>query len=218
MDIVSAADLGALADQVAALDLDLVACHSGGIYRSGALEIVFFDQCWRLDGRNVVDPQGRHAADLVTYVLYQYVLRAPTQLPAVGRRVSFRELSEAGPLAVHFANNTHKTIAQTFADRPGDLRITAERLGGRPVAENHGFDVWMRLDALPRVALYLQFNARDDDFPPQCSLAFDESANVYLDSRSIFILGTYLTGRLLACSGPDEPAPDTMGQLQDPDR
>ncbi len=81
-------------------------------------------------------------------------------------------------------------------------------MGGQPIPGNHAYDVWMRLNALPRVAIDLQFNARDEEFPAQCSLAFDPSVEAYLDSRSIFILGTYLTGRLIALRAPGEPAAD----------
>ena len=198
MAAVTSEELRTLAGQVARLDAAQTAKRSGANYVAGDLEVAFFDQCYRLHNAGVRDSQGGRATNLVACVLYNYLLRAPDSAPPAGRKVSFRELREVGPLAVNFADNTHKTIAQTFADRPADLKAAALRLGGRPVAEKHGFDVWVRLNALPYVAIDLQFNGRDEEFPAQCGLAFNQSIEAYLDSRSIFILGTYLTGRLIA--------------------
>ena len=218
MPAVTSLELLALRDRVAALNLAERAGRLGAVCVANRLEIPFFDQRYRLDKTGVTDWQGKSAAELVAYVLYHYALRAPCSAPAAGPKVSFRELRDAGPLAVHFATNTHKTIAQSFAERPEALRAAAARLGGQPIPGNHAYDVWMRLNALPRVAIDLQVNARDEEFPAQCSLAFDPSVEAYLDSRSIFILGTYLTGRLIALRAPGEPAADQARQPQELDR
>lgn len=206
MTSVSTQELDVMRNRLAAMDVKDVADRTGAVVKDRRLEIAFFHQRYSIDASGgVTDQQHTAASGAIAYVVYRYALYAPRTTPPPGRRVSFRELGDAGPLAVHFANNTHKTIAQHFARRPEALRAAAERLGGRPITQNHVYDVFMHLQALPRVALYLQFNAADEEFLAQCSLAFDRSAERYLDSKAIFILGTYLTGGLIAptCSTGD---------------
>ena len=77
------------------------------------------------------------------------------------------------------------------------LAAAARELTGRPVEEAHGYDLFLAFDALPNVSVFLQFNARDDEFPAQCTLLFPQSAQTHLNLRSLFTLGTYLTGRLI---------------------
>jgi len=54
----------------------------------------------------------------------------------------------------------------------------------------------IRFKALPQVWLYLSFNDQDEDFPAQCNLLFDRSAEQYLSMKSLFVLGTALAGTL----------------------
>jgi hypothetical protein len=58
--------------------------------------------------------------------------------------------------------------------------------------------------ALPGVPQYLSFNDRDDDFPAQSNLFFQQSAERYLNLKSLFVLGTYLAGHLI--KSPEKPA------------
>lgn len=96
-----------------------------------------------------------------------------------------------------FAENTHKTIESTFAGRTEDLRSAAIAGGGIVSPETTSFDISVRFQALPRIPVLLNFNERDDLFPAQCSLLFRQSAESYLDLKSLGVVGTYLTGKLI---------------------
>ena len=117
---------------------------------------------------------------------------------AQGRKITFRELGGAGPLVSSFVRNTNKIISSTYYADANALKARCIQLHGRVIPSDAGFDVDVRFQALPAVPLYLQFNAADDLFPAQTTLLFPETAERYLDMQSLFILGTYLAGRLIS--------------------
>ncbi|MDA8141255.1 MAG: DUF3786 domain-containing protein [Desulfobacteraceae bacterium] len=160
------------------------------------LALPFFQQIHQVSPDGCVGPDSQPATAAVGLVLCRYVLRFPPQPLPQGPRITFRELTDSGPLVARFADNTLKIITTTFGRRGEDLLAAAIRLGGRREA-NGAFDLFLRFEALPHVPLFLQFNAADDLFPAQAALLFHCSAETYLDLRSLFILGTYLTGRLI---------------------
>ena len=182
---------------IAKLDLGVVADRIGTWINGECMVMPFFGNTYRIDSKSVVDSNDHPVRGALALLFYQYILRCPQTVPPAGRRMSYREMQDAGPLAVNFANNTHKTICSAFARRPDALIEASALLAGQPVNEAHHYDLYIKYAALPEVPLYLQFNAADDDFPANCSLLFQESAEIYLDMRSLFTIGTYLTGRLI---------------------
>jgi hypothetical protein len=62
---------------------------------------------------------------------------------------------------------------------------------------SRAFESSVKFQALPGVPQYLSFNDRDDDFPAQSNLFFQQSAERYLNLKSLFVLGTYLAGHLI---------------------
>ncbi len=174
------------------------ALQSLGVRIDGdALRLRFFDAHYRIASGVILDANGDPPTDGVGIVLCQYLLHHPDGGTPDGSWVTFRELPGAGPLVSSFTANTNKLIAHTFAERLDDLQRRVGRLGACPETGAGAFDLFVRFDALPKVPLFLQFNAADDLFPAQCNLLFYQSAQHYLDMQSLFIVGTYLAGRLI---------------------
>jgi len=172
-------------------------------------QIPFFDQTYRVTPNRITDPQGQAPTEAVALVLARYILQYPSAGIPPGPQVTFRELSGAGPLVSSFAGNTNKLIAGAFSTEWTTLKNRCRQMGGRPQSHPTGHDLSVCFTALPRVPLYLQFNAADDLFPAQASLLFHASAEQYLDMQCLFILGTYLAGRLVSHGssnwGPMQP-------------
>lgn len=178
--------------------LALVARHSEATLENQHLRIMFFGIRYILGPATVVGPTGEQPAAAIGELLVNYVLNFPTILPRADHLVSFRELKGAGPLVVSFANNTNKTITNTFAGKLPRLAAAGSALEGQPQPQASGFDLSFKFQALPHIPLYLQFNDAEAAFPAQCSLLLEASIESFLDMKSIFTLGTYLCGQLVA--------------------
>lgn len=176
----------------------------------------FFDRHYRRQGDRWRDQDGHLPTEMVGALIDRLPAAAPDEAAACGDWCSFRELPGAGPLAVNFATNTHKTIAQHFGGDLAALDRAAAALDGQPESDP-GYDRRYRFQALPDVCLVLLYNSPDDLFAAQANLLFQRSAQNRHPIRDLFILGTYLTGRLVdqsntggdcdALSGGDGPPP-----------
>jgi hypothetical protein len=158
---------------------------------SNKIFLPFFSQVHFISKQGVLGPDGSAPTPAVATVLLEYVLRNESVRPAAAEKISFRDLKGAGPLVTSFTGNTNRLIAQTFAGRLPDLAAACRNIRGEPA------ELYMRFNALPEVWLYLTFNDRDDDFPAQCNLLFNRSAEQYLTMKSLFVLGTALAGSLI---------------------
>ena len=169
---------------------------------SGKIVLPFFGRLHYIARQGVVDSDGNAPTPAVATVLLSYVLRNERVHPPAAEKISFRDFEGAGPLASSFANNTNRLIEHTFSGRLALLAAACRELGGQPTAAvSISVDLHIQFEALPRMPLYLSFNDRDEDFPAQCNLLFEKSAEQYLDSKSLFVLGTFLAGRLIKSVG-----------------
>ena len=185
------------------LDLDRCAAVLGLTSDGGSVEIPFYDQTYTLREGRIGSREGKPPTDAVGLVLCRYLLNCPdTPLPE-GRQLTFRELDGAGPLVSSFATNTNKIITSAFTQSAQALEAAGRRLNGNRCDDVSGYDLVMEFAALPRVSVFLQFNAVDDPFPAQCSLLFHHCAQDYLDMQALFILGTYLAGGLVRHNASD---------------
>lgn len=164
---------------------------------SNKIVLPFFSQVHFISKQGVLGPDGSAPTPAVATVLLEYVLRNESVRPAAAEKISFRDLKGAGPLVTSFTGNTNRLIAQTFAGRLPDLAAACRNIRGEPAEDSMAADLYMRFNALPEVWLYLIFNDRDDDFPAQCNLLFNRSAEHYLTMKSLFVLGTALVGSLI---------------------
>lgn len=184
-------------NKLKAIDLSRCASILGLDLDGKDLVIPFYDRVYRIASDDIFDTDGRKPTDAVARVLCRYLLDCPPQTLPHGQRMTFRELKGAGPLVSSFATNTHKLITGTFAADVNALELASRQLNGKTIAGYPNYDLFIAFGALPTVSVYLQFNGADDQFPAQCAVLFDQSAEGYLDMQSLFILGTYLAGGLV---------------------
>lgn len=183
--------------KLADIKLDERAQTLGFDIRAGCIAIPFFGRPHLISPQGVTEHDGETPTPAVGTVLLNYTLQN-TQIPPPNPEiVSFRDFNGAGPLVVSFANNTNHLIAGTFAGRLQALEAACLHLGGEPEKAAVSADLFMKFQALPGVPQYLSFNDQDDDFPAQCQLFFQRSAENYLNLKSLFVLGTYLAGSLI---------------------
>ncbi len=178
--------------------LAAVAENTGNAFNGRCLQLPFFGTYYDLTTTAVLGPDGCRIPDKIFEMLIDYVVNYPTGPPPGGHLISYRELKDAGPLVVSFANNTLKTITATFTGKRDKLESAARAIGGSPRPDITGYDLYIEFMALPGIPLILQFNDAQVPFPAQCSLLLDASIENYLNMQSIFVLGTFLCGQLVA--------------------
>lgn len=162
-----------------------------------SLLIPFYDQTFRIEAGRMENLNGAPPTDAVALVLCRYLLGCPQRPVPRGRLLTFRELKGAGPLVTRFADNTNKLITSAFATDMEALVAAGEGLKGKRQPDAPGYDLLMTFQALPRIPVHLKFNAADEQFPAQCGIFFNQSAEHYLDMHALFTLGTYLAGGLI---------------------
>ena len=197
--------------EVAALDLDRIAARLG-LERDGTTLVVpFYRSLFRVSGEGVTDEQGFRPSHAVSVILCKYLLLCPTEdPPSKTEWVRYSTFKDALPFAAGFRNTAEQPISKTFAGRLEDLREAAPALGGTPTAAPFTCDLAMRLPALPTVPLLMLFDDRDEEFPAQCTLLFEDRAAAYLDMECLAMLGMVLASWLKGkpTSGEDDPPDD----------
>jgi hypothetical protein len=186
--------------RIAAVDLPSRAAVLGAEAQGAGLVIPLYGTPYRLTSRGVFKPGGEPVNYAVCVVLCCYVLQCPPATPPAGDWVTYREFKDAGPLVSYFAANTNKIIETAFGGDLAALEAAGRRLGGRRFDDGASHDLSLIFDFLPRIPVLLRFNARDAEFPAQCSVLFRRSTEAYLDMECTAIGGTFLAGHLTAAA------------------
>lgn len=130
-------------------------------------------------------------------LILQYLAWA-SGLPQRERWLSFLELP-GGPH--HFAPFQVEAIfplAKAFGDKPDVFLAAAFSLGGMKAELGHAGVV---LPVLPRLPLAFMIWTGDEEFPASANILFDASAETYLPTASLYMLGIAASQRLLAAGG-----------------
>ena len=197
MNIRTEQEHAAACQRISTLDWSAAGKRLGLVPRHRAIKAPLFGLSYRITPKGCFDEEGQQATTALELLLYRFVLDCPGALPPKDQCISFREIEGSGPLVAAFANNTHKIIAGHFADSPEALCGAACKMAGSIEQQNGGYDLSICFDALPGIPLYLQYNAADKDFPAYAGILFHRSTERHLGLQALFILGTYLTGRLI---------------------
>ncbi len=92
----------------------------------------------------------------------------------------------------YFASDTAQMINQHFSGKLEALSEAGEELGGFRPEVDMPYDLSMQFEALPRISLLLLFNDRDEEFPAQCTVLFQQHAEFYLDPESLSMTSAFL--------------------------
>ena len=115
--------------------------------------------------------------------------------------MSYKDFKDAVPLIRAFYNTVTHPIAKTFSGRSAELEKAGRKIGGYAPADAFSYDLSMRFDALPKLPLLLLFNDKDDEFPAQCSVLFEQRAEKFLDMECLAMVGMLFFDYLKAAAG-----------------
>lgn len=182
--------------QLAACDYLGRAPRLGGEVRDGELTLLLLEEPFSISLHRVEGPEGREAGFSESVVLFNYVLRCPEVLPVQGEWITYREVKDSGPLAVHFSKNAVTPVEERFTGKLGELAERCASLGGKLDPSCQGYDFAATFDLLPRIPLALRFNDADEEFPAACSLLFASDVGSWLDPESLAILAVLFIQKL----------------------
>ena len=151
--------------------------------------IPFFGKPYRISTKGITDPSNRLPHLSVSVILCKYLLMCPMIEPLEGNWMSYKDFKDATPLIRAFYNTVTHPIAETFSGRPAELEKAGKSIGGYAPADELSYDLSMRFDALPKLPLLLLFNDKDDEFPAQCSVLFEQRTEKFLDMECLAMVG-----------------------------
>ncbi|MBC8463513.1 MAG: DUF3786 domain-containing protein [Deltaproteobacteria bacterium] len=182
--------------QIEEIDLKPLATRLGAELDDETLIVPLFDKPYRVFNNGIIGPTGNQADVDVCVILSKYILMCPTDFPRGKGWVSYRDFRDTGPLTVYFPDNVERPIATHFSGKLDLLKAASLALGGSPPSSAPAYDLVMQFNALPRIALLLLFNDADDEFPAQCSVLFQKTADQFLDPECMAMLARILSVRL----------------------
>jgi hypothetical protein len=178
--------------------LDFYACRQTlGFDMEGDTALIpLFDRTYHVSGDEISDSSGQRADWSIAVVLCKYLLLCPSA-PLLSRDLrTFKDFKDAAPLISYFDSTVQGRIARKFSDRPNDLGEACRNIGGKPYEQELAYQIKYQFSALPKIPIYLLFNAAEEGFPAQCSLLFEQRVQNYLDMESLAILCGTLAHRL----------------------
>jgi hypothetical protein len=120
---------------------------------------------------------------ILDVILSHYALANPT--PKTRNLVKFKDLPGGTAYELAFLQRAVQPIAEAFGSNPATLMEAARRLGGAFLS--HG-DASAEVSALAGVPIvYIVWAA--NEFSAEASLLFDKSANAYLPTEDLAVLG-----------------------------
>ncbi len=125
-------------------------------------------------------------------VILHYLCRGRGTLPT-GKWIGFPDLWGGQSFRAAFESRALQPLGKIFHQRWNLFAASMEQLGGRPARD---FAKGYLLFALPRVPVLCLLNPGDEEVPTRGNLLFDATANDYLETEDLAVLGEMLTLRL----------------------
>ncbi len=141
------------------------------------------------------------AADPTTLaerILILHYLAKASGKPLSGRLVGFDQLAGGRFYGSAFRKRTEQPLAALFEKDPGRLEKAAAMMGGGP--GGHGSASALLLP-FPRVPMTLIVWAGDEEIPSNAKVLFDDTAEDYLTTEDMTVLGDQVVRRLREVSG-----------------
>ncbi len=184
--------------QLALLDMEAMAVDLGIGERDGRLTLPFFNETYWVSETGILTLSGDKPDYTVAVILSKYLLMCPSQSHEDLDWASFRDFKATSHFTNlnFFSSDTEKAIEQSFTGRLDALVHACRTIGGVSEEMPLTYDLSMRFDALPRIAMLLLFNDKDDEFPAKCTVLFQKHAETYLDPESLAVCGAELARRL----------------------
>jgi hypothetical protein len=164
---------------------------------SGTLRLSLFSRPIIVSFPDLVPADEQTGAPLsdANQTLILYYLSSADGTPVEGRWLSFADLPGGRFYNQAFQGYSGAELAKHFANETAAFERAGQSLAGMRLAFG---DASFAFHILPRVMLAAVYHLGDEDFPPSCKILFDATSTHYLPIDACAILGSMLTGKLIA--------------------
>ncbi|MFZ0612913.1 MAG: DUF3786 domain-containing protein [Desulfobacterales bacterium] len=186
---------------LAAQDFDAVVGRSGFDGEPGIhIRAPFLNRQYRIDWPDFTFTDIADAAAEVPIqeqvLILHYLMSESQHIPA-GNWIAYREIPGAGFYYGAFVKRAIDPLKKIFGNDTAALKKSARLLSATPAdTGDAGFD----FTVFPKVPLRLILWQGDDEFPPDASILFDETAGEYLSPEDAAWLAGMVVYRLAALS------------------
>jgi len=143
--------------------------------------------------RFTVMPGGEEAPIWLGILAIHYLNAAEGRQPT-GRLTHFREFKEGQFYEPAFNRRTKDVLIAVFGKDPTPMIRAGEKLGGKIVS---GGDAAVRLSYFPCLPITCIVWKGDDEFPPEASVLFDETAELFFSAEDMAVAGQMAVLELL---------------------
>ncbi len=178
--------------QVAKLDLTGKSELLGVRVDGNAVGIPFLNKNYTVAPEGIADENGDRPQHSVSVILCKYLLLCPDAPSDSRELVTYKDFRDAAPYVQGFRNTAESPVFRVFSGKIGALEAHCRELGGEPRDLGISCDLSYMFRPLPKVPIYLVFNDADEEFPADCSMLFEKSAEHYLDMECLAIIGMVL--------------------------
>ena len=194
-------------EAVAALrgkDLEGRCAAAGYRYHPERIEMPFLGRLFLFSvPRLALDPPRGAAGEaeeglIAERILLLHYLERASGAPLSGRLVGFDQLPGGRFYGSAFRKRTENPLARIFASAPGRLAEVAASLGGAPGSHGDGSAI---LWPFPRVPMTLIVWAGDEELPSNAKVLFDDTAEGYLSTEDLAVLGDLVIRRVKELMG-----------------
>lgn len=180
-------------------DPEVLAAHTGASYDAGAgaLRLAVWGRpiCVAHPGFAASAAETDAPLDPFTTLLLAYYFARADGTPESGKLIAFSELPDATFYTKAFQGYTGAELSRAFGNDLEGFSAAATALGGRP--EPIG-DRAFSFQALPLVRVTVACWQGDEDFPASYRVLFDAAISHHLPTDAGAILGSTITGKLIA--------------------
>ncbi|UCC59331.1 MAG: DUF3786 domain-containing protein [Dehalococcoidia bacterium] len=173
-----------------------VASKSGTDYDGSRFRIPFFNRVFIVHYPEIKVIEEGNSAPVPQYleiILLHYLLQA-SGVPVTDEWIAYRQLPGSALFSARFMQMAVNPLLKAFGDEVEAFRKAGEAVGGIPIIRTG--DVAFRFTALPRIPIACIYYQGEEGLASSVNILFDASAEHYLPTEDLSLLGVILVGAL----------------------
>jgi hypothetical protein len=172
------------------------ASKSSTDYDGSRFRIRFFNRVFIVRYPEVEVAEEGNSAPVPQYleiILLHYLLQSGG-VPAADEWIAYRQLPGSALFEARFRQMAVNPLLRAFGDDVEAFRKAGEAVGGIPITRTG--DAAFKFMALPRIPLACIYYQGEEGIPSSVNILFDASAEHYLPTEDLSLLGVVLVGAL----------------------
>jgi hypothetical protein len=173
-----------------------VASKSGTDYDGSRFRVPFFNRVFLVRYPEIEVIEEGNSAPVPQYleiILLHYLLQA-SGIPVADEWIAYRQLPGSALFSARFMQMAVNPLLKAFGDDVEAFRVAGEAAGGIPITRTG--DAAFKFMALPKIPMACIYYQGEEGIPSSVNILFDASAEHYLPTEDLSLLGVILVGAL----------------------